>query len=72
MTTFLEKALCEVYKLTPEKQDAIASVIFEELEDDQKWESSFTDSQEKLSKLARKIREDIKAGCVKKIGFDEL
>jgi len=34
MTQLLEKALHEVSKLPPEKQEAIASVILEELEDD--------------------------------------
>jgi hypothetical protein len=72
MTTLLEKALREIYKLPPEKQDAIATVILEELEDDQRWDSSFVASQEKLAKLAQKAREDIKAGHVKKMGFDEL
>jgi len=72
MTTLLENALREVYKLPPEKQDGIATVIFEELEDEKKRESSFTASQEKLSELARKVREDIKAGHVKKMGFDKL
>ncbi|HPZ08807.1 MAG TPA: hypothetical protein PL110_11875 [Candidatus Eremiobacteraeota bacterium] len=72
MTTLLEKALNEVYKLSPEKQDAIATVIFEELEDEKKWESSFASSQDKLSELVRKVRQDIRAGHVKKMGFDEL
>lgn len=36
MTQLLEKALTKVYKLPPEKQDAIATVILEELEDEQK------------------------------------
>ena len=33
MTQLLEKVLTEVYKLSPEKQDAIAAVILEELKD---------------------------------------
>ena len=72
MTQLLEKALNEVYKLPPEKQDVIASVILEELEDEQRWEEAFAASEDKLAKLARKVRADIKAGCVKKMGFDEL
>lgn len=35
MTQLLEKVLAEVYKLPSEKQDAIAAVILEELEDEQ-------------------------------------
>jgi len=72
MTQLLEKALTEVYKLPPEKQNAIAAVILEELEDEQRWDAAFAASQDKLAKLAQKVRKDIKAGRVKKMGFDEL
>jgi len=72
MTQLLEKALTAVYKLPPEKQDAIAAVILEELEDEQQWDETFAASQDKLAQLAQKVRADIKAGHVKKMGFDEL
>ena len=72
MTQLLEKALVAVYKLSPEKQDAIAAVILEELEDEQQWTEAFAASQDKLAQLAQKVRADIKAGHVTKMGFDEL
>lgn len=72
MTQLLEKVLTEVYKLPPEKQDFIATVILEELEDERKWDKAFAESQDLLAKLAEKARADIKAGRVKKIGIDEL
>lgn len=72
MTQLLEKALTEVYKLPPEKQDAIAAVILEELEDERLWEKAFAESQDKLAQLAGKVRADIKAGRIKKMGIDEL
>ena len=72
MTQLLEKALIAVYKLPPEKQDAIAAVILEELEDDQRWDEAFAASEDKLAQLAQKVRTDIKAGHVTKMGFDEL
>ena len=72
MTQLLEKALTVVYKLPPEKQDAIATVILEELEDEQQWDETFAASQDKLAQLAQKVRVDIKAGRVTKMGFDEL
>ena len=72
MTQLLEKALTEVYKLPPEKQDAIAAIILEELEDEQRWDKAFAESQDKLVQLAREVRADIKAGRIKKIGIDEL
>lgn len=72
MTRLLEKVLTEVYKLPPEKQDAIAAVILEELEDERLWDTAFVESQDKLAKLVPKVRADIKANRIKKMGIDEL
>lgn len=72
MTQLLEKVLIEVYKLPPEQQDAIAAMILEELEDEQRWDKTFAESQDKLELLAQKVKVDIKAGRVKKMGIDEL
>jgi hypothetical protein len=72
MTQLLEKVLTEVQKLPPEKQDAIAAVILEELEDAQLWDKAFSESQDKLAELAQKVRTDIKAGRIRKMGIDEL
>ena len=72
MTQLLEKALIEVRKLPPERQDTIASIILEELEDERRWNHSFADSQDKLAQLAQKVRTDIEAGRIHKMGFDEL
>ena len=72
MTRLLEKVLAEVYKLPPEKQDTIAAVILEELEDERLWDKVFAESQDKLAQLARKVRTDIKADRVQKMGIDEL
>ncbi len=49
MTQLLEKVLTKVYKLPPEKQDAIAAVILEELEAEQRWDKAFAESQDKLA-----------------------
>ena len=54
MTQLLKKALIEVNKLPPDKQDTIASIILEELEDERRWDRSFADSQDKLAQLAPK------------------
>ena len=72
MTQLLEKVLTEVYKLPPEKQDTIAAVILEELEDERLWDKAFAESQDKLTQLAGKVRADIKAGRIRKMGIDEL
>lgn len=72
MTKLLEKALAEVSKLPSEDQDVIAAVIMDVLEDEQQWERAFSASRDKLAKLANKVREDIRAGRVRKMGIDEL
>ena len=72
MTQLLERVLTEVHKLPPEKQDAIAAVILEELEDAQLWEKAFSESEDKLAQLAQKVRTDIKAGRIRKMDIDEL
>lgn len=72
MTQLLEKALNEVYKLPEIEQDALATIIMDELVDEQKWALAFASSQDKLAQLAQKVRADITAGRVREMGFDEL
>lgn len=72
MTLLLEKAIAELNKLPPDQQDAIATLILDELADDARWDTAFAQSQTALSKLAAKVRADIKVGKVKKLGFDDL
>ena len=72
MTQLLEEALARVTKLPKRQQDAIAAIILGELEDEQRWSATFAASQEQLSKLATRVRRDIKAGRVRRVGFDEL
>ena len=69
MTDLLEKALAEVSKLSAEEQDVIAALILEALEDERQWEAAFAASQDKLAKLAQKVREDIRAGRVRKMAL---
>jgi len=68
----MEKALAEVDKLPPGQQDALASIILDEMADGQRWDDAFTRSQDKLAKLAEKARADKKAGRGKHMGIDEL
>ena len=72
MTQLLEKALTEVYKLPPDKQDTIAVLILEELDDERRWDAAFAESQDNLAQLAVKVRADIQVGRIKKMGIDEL
>ena len=62
MTPNLEQAIQKVQELPAAEQDAIASIILDELADEKRWEESFARSQDQLSRLAAKVREDIRAG----------
>jgi hypothetical protein len=72
MTQLLEQALTEVRKLPEPEQDAIASLILDELADERRWQEGFLRSQDQLARLAAKVREDIRAGRVQSGGFDQL
>ena len=72
MTQLLEQAFSKVKNLPAAEQDAIAALILDELADEQRWQESFSRSQDQLTRLAAKAREDIGAGRVKSGGFDQL
>lgn len=52
MTELLKKAFDEASKLPREQQDAIASLLLEELRSDRNWDRAFEGSQAALAKLA--------------------
>ena len=72
MTHLLEQAIAQLSGLPDSDQDAIASLILDELADEQRWQDSFARSQDKLAVLAERARQDIRAGRVRNIGIDEL
>ena len=56
MTQLLERALEKVQRLSPADQDAVASIILEEIEDKELWDQTFAGSQDKLARMAAKAR----------------
>lgn len=59
MTELLEKAFREAARLSPEEQDALASLLLAELESERRWEGMFDGSQDALSELAdQALRDD--------------
>jgi hypothetical protein len=72
MTNLLQQVITELEKLPVGDQDAIATLILEEIADEKRWQNSFAASQDQLANLAKKVREDIRQGKVRPIGIDEL
>jgi hypothetical protein len=52
MTTALQQAFDKASALPPDRQEAIAAILLEEIADEDRWQQSFADSQDALSKLA--------------------
>jgi len=65
MTKLLEKAFEEVAKLPATEQDAVATILLEELASEQRWSKSLAKSQDKLAKLAEGAVAEYKAGRTK-------
>ena len=58
MTKLLKEALARIAKLPPERQDALASLLLEEMEAEAKWDASFAQSQDLLERLADEAQEE--------------
>ena len=52
MTELLKQVITKLKTLPATEQDAIASMILEELEDELRWDKSFSRSPDALGKLA--------------------
>lgn len=62
MVTELKEVLQKIEQLDNDEQVSIAKMIHEELE----WETTLTNTQEKLSRLAKEAIEEYKSGRTKK------
>ncbi len=72
MSALLDQAVAKARKLSDAQQDAIATLILEEIEEDRRWEESLARSPEKLASLAVRAKEQVQAGRCRAAGFDEL
>lgn len=62
MTELLEQAIEHLKSLDADRQDVIASLIMEELEDEEKWDTAFANSQNLLADLAAEAMAEYNAG----------
>lgn len=72
MTELLEQAISRLKTLTPNDQNAIATLILEELEDDQRWDESFARSPDLLAKLAAEAMAEYHAGKTQELDPETL
>lgn len=62
MTTLLQKAFAEAAKRPEPEQEAIASLVLQELASDDRWSEAFAQSQDQLAALADKALAEFEAG----------
>ena len=62
MTRLLEKAFEEASKLPEEDQDALAEMLLNDLESEERWAEAFDKSQDKLALLAKEALAEFNQG----------
>ena len=72
MTELLERAIALMQALPEEEQDAIASVILAEIEDERRWDESFSRSQDTLAQLATSAMTEYHAGQTQELDPETL
>jgi hypothetical protein len=72
MTERLERAIARLKTLPTDKQDAIAALMLEELEDDHRWDKSFARSPDLLAKLATEAMAEYRAGKTQELDPETL
>jgi len=74
MTQLMEQAIARASQLPQEGQDAIAAIIFREVESEERWEELFSrpQSAELLSQMADEAMSEVPSGRVRKLDLNDL
>jgi hypothetical protein len=72
MTELLERAISRLQALPESEQNAIASIILEEIEDERHWDDSFSRSPDILAKLAASAMAEYHAGETQELNPETL
>ncbi len=72
MTKLLERVVEKVRALPASEQDAIATFVLEELEDEARWNSAFARTQDSLAKLGAEAMLEHRQGKTQELDPDKL
>ncbi|MCP9882051.1 hypothetical protein KBY65_06105 [Cyanobium sp. Alchichica 3B3-8F6] len=67
MTQALSAAVATAAQLPEEEQDALAAILLEEMESEERWSTLFADSQNLLERMANEAIQNLQAGRVQPI-----
>ena len=62
MTAALQEAFEKAAALPPERQEALAAIVMEEIAAEDRWQHSFAQSQDALAKLAAEALDEDRQG----------
>lgn len=65
MTDLLEKAIRQVSQLPPDEQDAVATILLEEIASERRWTELFAGSEDVLEQMAEEALAEHRAGRTK-------
>ena len=68
MSEMLDRAVAQARRLPADRQDAIAALILDAMEDERRWDAAFASSPEVLERLATQAEEEDRQGLTE--GFD--
>lgn len=71
MTELLQKAFAKASTLPPEQQDALASLLLEEIDSERRWDDLFARSQDQLAAMADQALAEFEAGNTTPLFSDE-
>lgn len=72
MTELLERAIARLQTLPESEQNAIASIILDEIEDERRWDKAFARSPDILAKLAASAMAEYHAGETQELDLETL
>lgn len=72
MTELLERAIARLQTLPESEQNVIAAMILEEIENDRRWDESFSRSPNILAKLAASAMAEYRAGKTQELDPETL
>ncbi len=72
MSELLERAIAKLQNLPESEQNAIASIVLEEIEDERRWDESFSSSPDILAKLAASAMVEYHAGETQELDSEKL
>jgi hypothetical protein len=71
MNKLLERAVAELARLPDDKQEAVASLIMEELAAERGWDERFAKSEDRLAELARRAKAQHASGDTTPLEFPD-